>query len=158
MYPYPRPWWPIVRIGTALNALLPLGIGVLLVALAIFQSINPPQHGFGSFAVIFMVVAVVFLFASLPYVVASIGLWKHQRWAVWLAGIVAMLQGAWELLALVRAMVRAQAYWDGATVTAMLIIGAHLAALAVTVFAAGKVLAATRAAPQRGFPVTVAGA
>ena len=161
MSPHPRPWWLIATISAALNALLPLGGGLLLLAVAVWAQ-NHPRDGFGSLAVIYIVVAAVLIVASLPYVVAWIGLRKRQRWGIWLVGVLALLQGSWEAIILVRAVIRAQTVYSHVTLVSLgpvLIVSTHVALLTITVLAAAKLLAATRAEQQqRGFPVTVAGA
>jgi uncharacterized membrane protein YecN with MAPEG domain len=108
-----------------------------------------------------MVIAAVMMATALPYAIAWMGIAGRQRWGVWLLGIAALLQGSYEAINLVRSFVRARMIYSHVTflATSMFVVQiAHVLLLALAVFAAVRLLAATRPDRQRGFPVTFANA
>jgi len=150
--------WLAVKVGAALTTLMPLIGGTLLFLWAMTQQ-RARVAGDFSFAGVFMIFAAILMATALPYALAWMGIAGRQRWAVWLLGVAALLQGSYEAINLVRTFARARMIYSHVTLmnaSMFLVLTAHVLLLALTVAAAARLLAATRIDRRRGFPVAVA--
>jgi len=160
----PRPWPPLVKVCAAACALAPLIGGglVLRYALSLRRLRNGDIGGHFDLSGLFLGVAVMVTATAVPYIVASVGIHARRRWALWLLGVAAVLQGGYEAVHFLRAFARVRLIHSHLTLAnswMFLVIAAHLLLLGLTVFAAARLLAATRAAErQDGFALTVANA
>ena len=151
-----RPWSALARFCAAATAATSLLAGALILwyALSLAGAHSWGLHLSGAY----LRIACVVMATAAPYVVAWVGLRAHRRWAIWLLGVAALIQGSYETLHFVRAVQRAWIIYSRFTLAntwLFLVIVAHVLLLGLTIFAAARLLAATRPDRRHGFPVNM---